>query len=49
MKTLRTVLAATAVAVALVPTAASAGIQCHIWWTEEQVGPLTVSTPHCAW
>ena len=49
MKTLRTVLAATAVAVALVPASASAGIQCTIYWTEEEVGPLTVSTPHCAW
>lgn len=50
MKHLRLVLAAAAVAAALAPSAASAGIQCRIFWTETQYPALgPVSTPHCAW
>lgn len=44
MRATRALLAATALAAAVVPTAASAGNQCDLKPHQQQVGPLTVTT-----
>lgn len=49
MKTLRLALVAVALATTVAPGVASAGIGCTVYWTEEQVGPVTFREPRCAW